>query len=103
PMRVSWLSARVCGYASTCVSARLDECMRADTWRSPSLAVHIVESSQPVWTVLYLSLFSLLFYPSIFCPPLSAFFPSVIFCSSPCPYCLLLLFRSSFTMLRDFY
>lgn len=51
--------------------------MRTDTWCSPSLAAHIVESSHPVWIFLYLSLFSPLLHPSILCPlvsPPSAFF-----------------------------
>lgn len=66
------------------VHARLSECMRADTWRSH----HIVESSLPVWAVLYLSrsLFSLLFPPSIFCPLLFAFFLSCIFFHLTVPF-----------------
>lgn len=54
-----------------CVHARLGECMRTDTWRSPSLAAHIVEGSLPVWAILYLSFshfFPFLLPPFIFCP-----------------------------------
>ena len=51
---------RVC--VCVCVHAQLSECMRTDTWRSPSLAAHIVESSLPVWAILYLSL-SLSLFP----------------------------------------
>ena len=91
-----------------CVHARYSKCIRTDTWHSPSLAAHIVESSLPVWAILHLSLLSLfflLFPPFIFCPRLSAFFipPSpCCFSSPPCPSNLILLFWISPTMVQDF-
>lgn len=88
------------------VHARLSECMRADTWRSP----HIVESSLPVWAVLYLSLApSFPFYSlplSFVLFSLPSFFP-VFFFTSLCLYYLLslslFLFKLSLTMVQDFY
>ena len=88
-------------WVCVCVLVQLSECMRTDTWCSPSFAAHIVESSLAVWAVLYLSLFSLLFPPSLFCPLLSAFPPTLSF--FPSFYNLCFLFRISFTMLQDFY
>lgn len=88
------------------VHARLSECMRADTWRSH----HIVESSLPVWVVLYLSLApSFPFYSlplSFVLFSLPSFFP-VFFFTSLCLYYLLslslFLFKLSLTMVQDFY
>lgn len=88
------------------VHARLSERMRADTWRSH----HIVESSLPVWAVLYLSLApSFPFYSlplSFVLFSLPSFFP-VFFFTSLClllsPLSLFFLFKLSLTMVQDFY
>lgn len=86
------------------VHACLSECMRADTWRSH----HIVESSLPVWAVLYLSLApSFPFYSlplSFVLFSLPSFFP-VFFFTSLClllsPLSLFFLFKLSLTGLQD--
>lgn len=91
-------------FVCVCVHAQHAECMCTDTWCSPSLAAHIVESSLPVWAILYLSLSltpTFPFYPFllsfVFLPfSLCSFFPS------PWSYDFL-LFRISLTMVQDFY